>query len=92
MELLGTTIGANANLHQTLAGRHDSCKRPSRSYMCKGGSFVKYHGLRKKATVGWKSGGYVGIRQDWAHGECSPDIITKKRLKQQGLELALADH
>jgi hypothetical protein len=51
-----------------------------------GGSFVKYHGLKKIATVGWKSGGYVGIRQDWARGERSPDIIMKKiRLIHQGL-------
>jgi hypothetical protein len=49
--------------------------------MCKGGSFVKYHGLKKKATVGWKSGGYVGVRQDWAHGERSPGIITNYYLR-----------
>jgi hypothetical protein len=53
--------------------------------MCKGGSFVKDHGI-KKTTVGWKSGGYVAVRQDWAHRERSLDIITKIKIwfKHQG--------
>ena len=29
-------------------------------YVCKGGGFVKYYGL-KQATVRWKSDGYVGF-------------------------------
>jgi hypothetical protein len=84
MERLQTTIGANANPHQMFTGRHGSCKRPRHSYMCKGGSFAKYHGLKKKATVGWKSGGYVGVCQDWACGERSPNIITKIKVKPPG--------
>ena len=53
-------------------------------YVCKGGGFVKYYGLKKghRRMEIWR---LRGIRQDWARGEQSPDIITKKRLKHPGL-------
>ena len=53
-------------------------------YMCKGGGFVKYYGLKTghRQMEIWR---LRGIRQDWARGEQSPDIITKKMLKHPGL-------
>ena len=53
-------------------------------YVCKGGGFVKYYGLKtghRRMEI-WR---LRGIHQDWARGEQSPDIITKKRLKHPGL-------
>ena len=48
-------------------------------YVCKGGGFVKYYGLKTghRPMEIWR---LCGIRQDWARDEQSPGTIPKKRL------------
>jgi hypothetical protein len=60
--------------------------------MCKGGRFVKYHGLEKRPP----SDGNLAVMWAFTRIRLMANVrqisLLEKRLKHQGLELAPADH